>query len=146
MDIPVRSAWCNLKFTSNGGRVDAKNYPILSSYDVHPSNPDDPNDPMEGTWVRGARGYCDRATDCDRCFLMIKYLDKEIQDGRFVSWECTTCAYTPISGWATGVPGYYTSHLPEGLDEILGKVYPDPICPRCQSEVSYLQLVLRVPA
>lgn len=143
MDVPIRVAWCNLLFTSNGGRLDQRNLPILSSYERFES--DDPNDPRNGTWIHGKRGYCDRAWDCDQCFLLQKFLEHEKSQGRAIFWECTDCAFTPMEGYLTNVPGYYTSCLwavedPRNVEDL------DPTCLRCQRETSFLQLVLRVPA
>ena len=125
MEIPSRVAWCNLLWTANGGKVEDNGLPILSPY------------------MDSARGYCDRAVDCNECLLLQKFCDEQRSLGRNILWECATCAFTPAPGELRAVPGYYTSLLWATNDERNTEKL-DPICLRCGRESAFLQLVLRV--
>lgn len=137
MEIPVRAAWCTLLWTSNGGQMGSNGLPILSSYER------EDEEGGSGTWRQGRRGYCDRAFDCNECFLLQAFCEEQQSLGSDILWECTTCAYTPVPGEMRAVPGYYTSLLwATNDDRNVGNL--DPLCLRCGEEAPLLQLVLRI--
>lgn len=103
MGAPVKVAWCNLLFKSNGGQLNEKGAPVFRSSESFHS----------------PRGACSKAFDCGACDIMIQYLEECVSQGWDVGWECIDCLKpdTP-SGIERVLPGYYQS----GRDP----KYPEP--------------------
>lgn len=126
MEVPIKVAWCNLLFTSNGGRLTKRGVPIIRTEEDE------------------ARGLCNRAWDCHQCSILQSFVSEQIAEGKEAHWECTKCAYTEVPGMLKAVPGYYTSFLAEVVEHPSNTDNRDPTCSRCGEETPHLQLVLRV--
>jgi hypothetical protein len=88
MDHPVRVAWCDIFFESNGGRFGNNGLPLLFE-------------------AEDIRGLCDNPFDCGACNLMITKLREHVADGWEVGWECESCVKKPDpDGIEKLVPGY----------------------------------------
>lgn len=140
MDHPVRVAFCPILFGSNGGRFTERGLPII----------DDPDEDGESP-----RGLCDIAFDCGVCSLLAEWVQRYVDQGWAVGWECPHCLKKTKGedgqrGLVRLLPGYFQ----EGRDE---ENPPDienfnntnqdktPLkgCTRCGWQSSFLQLVMR---
>lgn len=92
MSEPIKTAWCNILFQTNGGSLDVTGRPIFGqSVD--------------------ARGLCNDPYDCYDCSHFQAWATAQHNAGWHVSFECMECINKskPAPGETRALPGHYQS-------------------------------------